>query len=111
MTTIHHTFRSHVIQSVRVHTAPKPAIFVVTRDPELGKVVRELLEQTEKNVSVIWLTSVESACRRLEWSPVSLVVVDADIGEENALNRLRSEAAADTRVVVLTGATVSKPVR
>lgn len=101
MTTTLHAFRSQVILSVKVRRTSKSTIFLVTEDPTLMDLVRELLVQMkDAAVSIVWLTSVESACRRLKWGETGTVVVDGTHANDNALEALHT-AAPDTRVLVL----------
>ncbi len=103
MTTRSYVSRSQVIQSVNVRSVPAPVVFVVTQNPALTEVVRDFIRQTNDNVSVVWLTSVASACRRLEWGGASMVILDnlveAKTTDED-LTALQS-AAPGTRVLVL----------
>jgi hypothetical protein len=94
-------FRSPAILSVRVFSMEAPMVFVVTENPSLADAVRKFLLQSNEHASVIWLTSVASACRRLEWDHAAMVIVD-DIGDTAAESLATLQTAApNTRVLVL----------
>lgn len=93
--------RSPVIESVNVRSLPTPQIFVITEDPSVLDAVRTFIRKTNQTPSIVWMTSVASACHRLEWCSAALVILDnrveAQIGPD-ALETLHS-AAPRTRVV------------
>ena len=97
---------SQVIQSVCVRSLPAPVVFVVTEDPRLSTAVKDFLHQTDGHVSIIWLTSVASACQRLSWGKAMMVILDntphTAATTADDLKALRS-ASPDTRVLVLAG--------
>lgn len=109
MTTAPHVFSSQVIQSVKVRCTPRQSIFVITQDPALMDIVRELLAQEViENGSIVWLTSIASACRRLERGEAAAVVVDgAYAADDEALNALYA-ASPDVRVRVLADETAPR---
>src|SRR3954468_17495950 len=93
--------RSPVIESVKGRSLPPPLVFVITEDPSVLNAVRTFIRKTNQTLSIVWLTSVASACHRLEWCSVALVILDNRVEAQlstDALDALHS-AAPHTRVV------------
>jgi DNA-binding NtrC family response regulator len=105
MTTASHPFRSPVIQSVTVSSITAPTIFVVTKDLSLINVVRNLLSDADEEVSIVWLTSVASACLRLAGGEPAMVIVDGTEAAEGEAMDILHATAPEARVLVLTGET------
>jgi DNA-binding NarL/FixJ family response regulator len=93
--------RSPVIKSVSVRSLPAPLIFVITEDPSVLDAVRTFIRKTNQTLSIVWMTTVASACHRLEWCSAALVILDNRVEAQiapDAMEALRS-AAPRTRVV------------
>jgi DNA-binding NtrC family response regulator len=95
--------RSPVIQSVKVLSTPTPLILVITEDPSVMNAARTFIRKADQSLSIVWLTSVASACHRLEWCSAALIILDNRVEARvtaDALDELHS-AARRTRVVLL----------
>jgi DNA-binding NarL/FixJ family response regulator len=93
--------RSPVIESVNVRSLPTPLVLVITEDPSVLNGVRTFIRKTNQTLSIVWLTSVATACHRLEWCSAALVILDNRVEAQvtpDALESLHS-AASRTRVV------------
>jgi len=101
LTTDH--FRSPAILSVKVCIVPAKLVFVITASPKLARAVGDYLNAAEHNLAVVWIPSVASACRRLEWTQPSLVVLD-EAGESTyaSVNALQA-AAPGAQMMLLVG--------
>lgn len=91
-----------VILSVRVCSETPHVVYVVTENPSLTDSVKEWLHLTDETISVVWLTSIEAARRRMGWGGPATVFVEnfAGLNADSGLLGLRSEFP-DTRVLVL----------
>ncbi|MDF3056556.1 MAG: hypothetical protein K0R17_771 [Rariglobus sp.] len=80
-----------------------PVVLVVTQNPSLTNAVTEFLHHSKGDVSVIWLTSVADACRRLAWNAASMVIVDdsGEVGADDKGLAALQVAAPNARVLVL----------
>ncbi|MFA6960262.1 MAG: hypothetical protein WC205_05895 [Opitutaceae bacterium] len=103
MNTQNYNPSSPVILSVKVCPVAARLIFVVTSSPKLARAVGDFLQETERNISIVWVPSVASACRRLEWAHASMIILDND-GETNddAVNALHT-ADPDAQLMLLAG--------
>lgn len=80
MTTRSSIFRSDSVLSAKVCEAMPRLVFVLTARPSLVTAVGDLLREANKDLSVVWLPSIERARHRLEWDKAAMVILD-DIGE------------------------------
>lgn len=76
----------------------------------MADTVKELLDQQHagNTPAVVWLTSVESALRRLAWTTAEMVIVDEFAGPGVGIDALAElqTASPKTRVLVLAEDTV-----
>lgn len=94
---------SQLIESVTVHTAPAPIVLVVTQNPLLAGGIKRLLQEIDDDLSIIWLTSVASACRRLEWTGSAMVILDHHIEAQTTeaeMAKLQSAAPGAGMMIV-----------
>ena len=93
---------SSAIISIRVCSRAPRVVYVITENPSLTNSVREWVHLTDETISVVWLTSIASARRRMGWGDAATVFVEnfAGLSADSGLIGLRSEFP-DTRVLVL----------
>lgn len=96
-------FRSPCILSVTVCPGRMRLAFVVTASPKLVRAVSDYLHESDSELKVIWVTSLETACRRMEKIHADLVVLDEKmLGSLQAMETLHN-ANPDTTVQLLAG--------
>ena len=92
--------RSSSILSVKVCKTMPRLVFVITARPSLVGAVGEILRQADKDLSVVWLPSVERARHRLEWDRAAMVILD-DIGETtDAMVNALQASSPETQVLI-----------
>ena len=91
------------ILSVRVRSTEAQRVLVVTNNPSLSDAVRSFMQQTDRDTSVVWLTSLEDARRRLAWDTSAMVIVDnfaGDSAPDQAVADLQA-VSPNSRILVL----------
>ena len=93
-------FRSTSILSVKVCETMPRLVFVITTRPSLVAAVGDILREANKDLSVVWLPSIERARHRLEWDKAAMVILD-DVGEsaDAVVSDLLSESP-ETQVLI-----------
>ena len=96
-------YRSPAILSFKLRVTPVRLALVITASPTLARAVADYLRENDRKLSVIWLPTVASACRRLEWEHADMVVVDEAIASTDEVIDTLHAAAPEADVRRLAG--------
>ena len=96
-------FSCPVILSIKVRVMPARRALVITESPALARAVADYLRENDRKLSVVWLPTVASACRRLEWEHADMVVVDDAIASTDEVIEALHAAAPEAEVRRLAG--------
>lgn len=72
----HSNSSSPLVLSIEVQPGDGQAVLIITASPLMAQAVRDFLRQLDDHLTPVWITSVDKACKRLEWDHPKMVILD-----------------------------------
>ncbi len=96
-------FNRSPVLSVQSVATNEPFVLVITDSSIMARAVGDFVRQLQKDLKPVWVTSVDTACRQLQWKKPRMVIIDApERTASEAVNAIH-EVAPDVELLFLGG--------